>query len=571
MAEEAQLYSNSGARMKKGDYTVHVFLEEMRGISVKGEDEVNAIVMIKTLRKHAYSRVYPHLGPGAIVYLGEHFFFSKSNMTIEEVETSNLLIEVKDHSIFSRDSLVGLYVLDLTYIHKQKEHCLRHQWIALSNTKTSDYSRVRGYIKIGVSVLHESDEPADLALEHMKLTDSRVLLPPQIVPKTTQLVITLLKAENLPVMDLGGTIDTFIEAHFAGVSVKTSEKKADKTTMTSYWYEELYIPVIEPCVAQNLVLRVFDKDALSKSLVGSFYFDWDDILQNKYSDYFWSNIYGAPPGISNENSEIMNNISNLASHWRGRVLAKITTVKNETKAKLQRVKITDPDIDVYVRDNFEVGEEYELRCRAYSGYAFPDKKGKFGLVVEWSGIQLATREIDSLNGSVDWSEVLKKKVTLIPHLAENQLPDLFVYLVADRCKICYARIKVEEVNNLNNRAIWHRLYPDIAVGKVQNQWEGGFIKLRLYAGKKNNTEISTDCKQNWVKPFPTNVTKSSVLLCHLFQCKNLATSDSMGLADPYVVFNHSGSIVSTSKKAKHNTLNPVISTIDMVPDSAVRH
>lgn len=47
------------------------------------------------------------------------------------------------------------------------------------------------------------------------------------------------------------------------------------------------------------------------------------------------------------------------------------------------------------------------------------------------------------------------------------------------------------------------------------------------------------------------------LLCHLFQCKNLPSSDSSGSADPYVVMYCAGSEVSTDKKAKPNTLNPM--------------
>lgn len=561
MAEENKQSLNPGKFLKKGDYTVHVFLEEIRGISVKGEDNIDVIVRIDTLGTHRYSRVYPELGPGAVVYLGEHFFFNKANMTIDELQTSNILIQIKNHSVLFNDSIVGIYELDLVYIYKHPDHCLRHQWIAISNTSGKSYTKVRGYVRLGVSVTHESDEPADLALETGKLVDSKIMLPPQIVPKTTQLIISLLKAENLPIMDNGGTLDAYIEAHFAGVSIQSSVIKADSVTMTSYWYEELHLPVIEPCVSHNLVLRVFDSDVISSELVGSFHFEWDDIIAGKYSEYFWSNIYGAPPLVSNDFSDIMNNISNLASHWRGRVLLKITTNHDVKKAKLKCEKISDPEIDVFVRDNFEVGEEYDLRCRVFSGHAFPIQKGKFAIIVEWSGIILKSDEKESDNGTVHWNQVLKKKVAYIPNQAENELPDVFVYLVVNGEKICYSRIKVEDVNSLDAPSKWYRLFPDIAVGKVKNEWEGGLLKVRLYAGKRSQT-VGTprDIRKMWSKGGLESEIENKVLLCHLFQCKNLSTSDPTGLCDPYVKFNFNGSKVSTQKSEKLGTLNPVIFT-----------
>ena len=554
-------YLNPGKFLKKGDYTVHVFLEEIRGISVKGEDNIDVIVRINTLGSHRYSRVYPELGPGAIVYLGEHFFLNKADMTIDEIQTSNILIQVKNHSILFNDSIVGIYELDLVYVYKQPNHCLRHQWIAISNASGKSYTKVRGYIRIGVSVTHESDEPVDLALEDGKLLDSKIMLPPQIVPKTTQLIITLLKAENLPVMDSDGTINAYIEAHFAGVSIKSSDIKADSVTMTSYWYEELFLPVIEPCVSHKLVLRVFDKDYSGSELVGSFNFDWDDVIGGKYSDYFWTNIYGAPPLISNDYSDIMNNISNLASHWRGRVLLKINTNPDVNKAKLKCEKISDPEIAVFVRDNFEVGEEYELRCTVFSGHAFPISKGKFAITVEWSGAILNSDEKQSNNGSVHWNQNLKKKVAYIPRRAEHELPDLFVYLVVNGEKICYSRIKVEDVNCLDTPAKWYRLFPDIAVGKVKNEWEGGLLKVRLFAGKRSEIKTTPrDIRKRWTKSGFDSEQKNKVLLCHLYQCKNLSTSDPTGLCDPYVKFNFNGSKIVTQKSEKLGTLNPVIFT-----------
>lgn len=47
-----------------------------------------------------------------------------------------------------------------------------------------------------------------------------------------------------------------------------------------------------------------------------------------------------------------------------------------------------------------------------------------------------------------------------------------------------------------------------------------------------------------------------VLLCHIFQCKDLPASDKNGLADPYINIYCSGVEVSTKNKPREQTLNP---------------
>lgn len=556
MADSSEA-KNQNPRVKKGDYTVHVFLEEARGLSNKGDDTLDVVFKISTFNDDHYSQILDNVSPGAIVSFNEHFFFDKSNVTVEEFESTNIRIECKNHKMLLKDTLVGIYEMDLTYVYKQKDHCIRHQWVALSNPQAKGFSKVRGYIKLGISVTHESDSPADLTLVTNTASDS-VILPPQVVPQTSQLKITLLKAENLPVMDSGGTLDAYIEAHFSGCTVKSSVQTADEATMSAYWYEEMLIPVMEPCVAQRLVLKLWDKDTMSlnNDLVGSFNFDWDEILDGKYIDLFWANIYGAPPGISNDSSAIMNNVAERASHWRGRVLLKLEVERNVKQAVETVQRVQDPEIEVYVRDTFEVGEMYELRAQVFRGHAFPKIEGKYSIIVSWSSLNLETSEIKTMNGCVDWYENLKRKVTLIPYKADSYLPDVFIYLKEGDDRISYIRYKVQESMNIKDGAKWFKLFPDQAVGKVQNTWQGGFVKLRVYVGKYD-AKKDTIKHENWnIKPVQQPASRK-VLLCHLFQCKNLPACDNTGLSDPYVQFYYVGNSVSTGKTEKQGTLNPV--------------
>jgi hypothetical protein len=60
--------------------------------------------------------------------------------------------------------------------------------------------------------------------------------------------------------------------------------------------------------------------------IGSVDLDLEKIKNGKYKDFFWSNIYGAPPLADSEAADLMNKIPELASHWRGRVLLKVWVI-----------------------------------------------------------------------------------------------------------------------------------------------------------------------------------------------------------------------------------------------------
>jgi hypothetical protein len=40
----------------------------------------------------------------------------------------------------------------------------------------------------------------------------------------------------------------------------------------------------------------------------------------KNGKYFWKNVYGSPLGYSGDNVKKMNNLPEVASNWKGRIL-----------------------------------------------------------------------------------------------------------------------------------------------------------------------------------------------------------------------------------------------------------
>jgi hypothetical protein len=199
-------------------------------------------VAIKVFGGVKCSSAKKEIGPLSTVKWNDHFFFEMKNCTVEDIESATIAIELRDHRMLLADSLIGSYLMDMTYVYFQDKHALVHKWIALANPDSSDYSAVQGYLKLGISVLGEGDSQVDLAVSEVgELKDVDMLLPPQIQPKACQLVVRVIKAEQLPKMDVGGTIDAYIECEFAGNKLKSKIIEADKANFSVQWYQDLLV------------------------------------------------------------------------------------------------------------------------------------------------------------------------------------------------------------------------------------------------------------------------------------------------------------------------------------------
>ena len=177
-----------------------------------------------------------------MVQWSDHFFFEQPNCAQEDIENATIVIELRDKRFLVSNSLIGSYSMDMTYVYFQASHGLVHKWIALANPESKEYSKITGFLKLGVSVLTEGDDQIDLAVaESGPMTDEDMLLPPQIQPQSCQIVIRAIKAEKLAKLDSTGTIDAYVEVEYAGSKTKTSIVTADPANMSVSWYEEMMV------------------------------------------------------------------------------------------------------------------------------------------------------------------------------------------------------------------------------------------------------------------------------------------------------------------------------------------
>ena len=564
--EESKPQGSLDIKLKKGDYRVHVFLEQVRSLCPsEGSDTSDPVFIISAFNTSKSTKSFEKVGSESIVSINEHIFIDGFHKIPEEINNERISIQVRDHSSMLTDIMLGGYEMDMTYLYSLPDHSLVHQWIILSNPDSETFSDLKGYLKIGISVMHEDDKAIDLCQPEKSEKHDSTLLPVHVKPKTMQMIVQVIKAENLPVMDRGGTLDAYCTVKFSGAEGKTSVITADKATMSAMWCEEVYLPCMVPCVSSSIKVTLMDHDTIGQDeLVGSVFLNFDQMKAGRYKEFFWCNFYGAPPLASGEHAEIMNNVPQKASHWRGRLLLKAWTEEKVKTVFKKTEKIKEENFEATIIEEFETGETYEIRAQVLSASALPEKSGKYKVKVEWSGLQLASTEKATENGCIDWFEVCKRQVTQIPKHCEKLLPDAIVYLMRGDNKLCYLRIPAAECLSKNSPAVWRKLKPEPNTGTVKEDWKAGYLRVKLYIGEL----IEGADDGNWPNLKMPPVQKFK-LYVHVFQCRDLAAADKNGLADPYLNIYCAGMEASTKSNPCELTLNPRWYQTFLIPISII--
>jgi hypothetical protein len=528
-------------------------------------------VILTVFNQKKYTKPKETVASTSVIHWREHFFFTQTNLSILDIENSKVSIEVRNHKFIQKDSLIGLFEFDLTYLYYQPNHAIVHRWIALSNPDSPDFQKIRGHIKLGISVQNEGDDDVDLAKpEFEDVKDSEILLPPQISLKPFQMIVTIIKAEGLPKLDdyFNETIDAFCEVNFAGGKIKTSVLKADQSKFAVGWYEELYLPVMMPNISKKVVVKVMDQDKFKEpDEAGSIVFGFDKVQEGEFKNLAWFNLYGASAEGKTDFCKTMNSNPETASCWHGRLLIKIDFFKCEKPAlKCQHVRTEH--IVQHVNENFDPISEYEIRAHIFSGVALSKAFEEYSLAVCWGGTTMSTSSKKSILRKCDWYEKLPKKIIKVPN-GSKDLCDIFLYLVNNESRICFARLPTSDFQNVRGAARWVSLLPDRSLGILSNEWDGGFVQLRLYIGKYTGKESDKD--GNWhIPPVPPayKKTQESCIFFNLYQCRDLPAADSDGQSDPYIEIYCNGK--ENRSEMIQNTLNPMwysVLTLDVPFDN----
>jgi len=200
-------------------------------------------------------------------------------------------------------------------------------------------------------------------------------------------------------------------------------------------------------------MTIWDYDKVgSDDIIGTIRLHWKDIMDKKYEDYCWMNIYGAPLKVSGDYTDDMNEEPRIASNWRGRILCSLAAAKlKKPKSSIESIEglIGDEIRDKFGPENSDY-PNYELRAKVYSGNALPFPEEDYSIVVSWGDKEIESSKVESKNGLCEWYEPLAWTMVKFPHdhslefpppnVIPDDIPDIFVYLVMDGKKICFKRL-----------------------------------------------------------------------------------------------------------------------------------
>ena len=560
--------------MKKGDYTVHVLIEEIKNcIELKQDKLPYPVVKITCLDKS--QRTEKTSLPCTEYIFNEHFYFSKTNLTAEMLDSEKIIIEAYDHSHCKRKDYFGIYEFDFEYIYNRPDHALHNFWLALANPENDDVTQVRGYLKLSISVLHSNDPRVEL--EYKESDSSNCMVPSQAKLHYKQLSIHLFKAEEIPDMDavlsekkVGRRCDGYVEVKYLGITRKTRVVEMKKEIIE--WNEVIDIPVSVPAVSQKIVMIIKDKDVGTDDIVGSIELRINDILNNKYSELTYINIYGSPLNKRGGYFDQMNYNAEVGSRWKGRILMKIDIADVDSPISAVR-PIEDHQLlqSVYSKGRTNL---WSIYFNIYGTYFLPDEK--------YYGIRLSIQENDKFfpgrkaeNRNIEWNVDGSLQCWTLS-ADKDELPDLFIYLTSRKGDehLCFQRIK-PSFFHLNKDIMVIKLLPDPCIGKVKSNMDSGLIKIKMClhnkaadppldvkefqsdggnAGGNDDDELENLVMSNVNKPQTTTI-KNFTVVAIVYMSRYLIAADADGTSDPYVTLTMGKQSLDTSIKS--NTVNGI--------------
>ena len=275
---------NSLNLMKKGDYSVHILIEEIKNLcSIKENSLPRPMVKISCLNQTKRTSK-PSEDCNGYVF-NEHIYFDGIDLSTDTLESSKIIIEAYDYKNFERQYYFGIQEFDFEYIYSKENHCIKNLWIALANPEAKDITKINGYLKLSINITSTEDEKIELNPDPSYESD--FMLPPQIKTVYKQLQISIFRGEEFPDMENSFGDERItdrrctgsVEVKYLGVVKSTQSVKMAKEIII--WNEMIEIPVPEPIVSQKVIFTVKDRN---KYIVGSFALNISDIIEKKYEE-----------------------------------------------------------------------------------------------------------------------------------------------------------------------------------------------------------------------------------------------------------------------------------------------
>ena len=201
----------SVCNMKRGDYMIHIYVEQAKNMDVEEGDTIDPIVEINCLNERKFSTAQDDLNNTSVATWNEHIFFEPKNVEVERLEKGKIEVKLMDKGFF-KDALVGYYEFDLTQIYGREDHALMHKWIVMTNPEGEEFGKVTAYLKLSITICGAGDEQVQIE-DDPNPQEEEYLQPPQVQPEFYQLYIRFFCAQKLPSLDGGMLREKKIDAY----------------------------------------------------------------------------------------------------------------------------------------------------------------------------------------------------------------------------------------------------------------------------------------------------------------------------------------------------------------------
>ena len=178
--------------MKRGDYMIHVYVEQGKNLDVPEGEVVDPIVEINCLNERKFTKALDDINNTGLATWNEHVFFEPKNVEVERLEKGKIEIKLMDKGFF-KDALLGYYEFDLNSIYLREDHALMHKWIVMSNPEGEEFGKVTAYLKISITICGAGDEQVAIE-DDPNPEEEDYLQPPQIQPEFYQLYCRMFTA-----------------------------------------------------------------------------------------------------------------------------------------------------------------------------------------------------------------------------------------------------------------------------------------------------------------------------------------------------------------------------------------
>ena len=473
--ENSQIVTNL---LKKGDYTVHILIEEIKNITSKIENQLPQPCIKLTCFEQTKRTTKPDQ-VDSYTY-NEHFYFDKTDLTNDYLDSAKILIEAYDYHNSKREDYFGMQEFDFGYIYSLENHAIRNMWIALANPESKDICKINGYLKLSICILCTEDEKVELLPTE---SDGKYFIPPQIKTEFKQLQIYIFKGEQFPDMD--NTIgeerksnkrcNGYVIVNYLGITKKTNT--VDMKNDIIEWNQLIELPIQFPVISKKVIFKVFDENKIEDDcLIGSFEIIIDDIISGKYNELTCVNIYGTLQAKNKSKAgKLMNSNPEMGSRWKGRIFIKINC--NDVTFPIAGIQnINDYELIEKIR-NTSRAHLWSLNIKLFSAEFLPKNDEKYGIKLCVENSSQYYDEKNAINRCIEWNQCCTFAIQSFTKNVE-ELPDLFIYLTSGKKQICFQRLKLSKFR-WTDETFLIKLFPEPCVNKVKSLYFSGLVKLRI--------------------------------------------------------------------------------------------